>query len=479
MTLEQLRARVAALRGEILALSDATPESWTALDGETRSALEARGDFALAEFTAAKAELDAAEERARQVEEVRRTTTSTTPGADVQNRRQTEDLRGQDLSRLTAGELRDGALKVLETEGKRRGLTERQSVHLERLLRTQSDNVNGAQIARRLLITESDAYRSAFQKGVTQEHPVFTPEEARAVNEFRAANEGTGSAGGFGIPVLIDPTIILTSGAADAPILEMSRVVTITTDAWKGVSSAGVSWSYDAEAAAVSDDSPTLAQPSIPVYAARGFIPYSIEVGQDYPGFADEMAMLLSQGFVDLVAKQTAVGSGSSSPTGVFTSMQNVTTNPAHVTVTTAGTLGSADVRAAWAALPERFRNKATWVYSPTVQEKVSAFGNNLALADFTVNFTEAGSFQVLGRPVVVTDYAPAFNSTTGATNYAVIGDFSNFLIVQRAGMTVELVNHLFDTSTGRPTGQRGWFAWARHGHDVVAPNAFRLLSNS
>ena len=107
-------------------------------------------------------------------------------------------------------------------------------------------------------------------------------------------------------------------------------MVTITTDAWKGVSSAGVSWSYDAEASAVSDDSPTLSQPTIPVYAARGFIPYSIEVGQDYPGFADEMAMLLSQGFVDLVAKQSAQGSGSSSPTGIFTAMTNATTNPAH-----------------------------------------------------------------------------------------------------------------------------------------------------
>jgi HK97 family phage major capsid protein len=104
--------------------------------------------------------------------------------------------------------------------------------------------------------------------------------------------------------------MIEVSGAADAPLLQISRTVTITTDAWKGVSSAGVTWSYDAEASAVSDDTPTLAQPTIPVYAARGFIPYSIEVGQDYPGFADEMSALLSQGFVNLLAKGTMTGSG-------------------------------------------------------------------------------------------------------------------------------------------------------------------------
>ena len=52
--------------------------------------------------------------------------------------------------------------------------------------------------------------------------------------------------GGFGIPVFIDPSIILTSGAADAPILQLARVVQTTGDAWKGVSSQGVSWSFDA-----------------------------------------------------------------------------------------------------------------------------------------------------------------------------------------------------------------------------------------
>jgi len=60
-------------------------------------------------------------------------------------------------------------------------------------------------------------------------------EEYRSITE-RAASSSS-SAGGYGVPVLIDPTIILTSGAADAPVLSVCRVETITTDAWKGVSS--------------------------------------------------------------------------------------------------------------------------------------------------------------------------------------------------------------------------------------------------
>jgi HK97 family phage major capsid protein len=71
---------------------------------------------------------------------------------------------------------------------------------------------------------------------------------------------------------------------------------------------------------------------------------------------------------------------------------------------------------------------------------------------------------------------------TAGSENYmAVFGDFNNFVIADRIGMTVEFIPHLFQQTTagtgiGRPTGQRGWFAYYRVGSDVVNPGAFRML---
>jgi predicted phage gp36 major capsid-like protein len=76
------------------------------------------------------------------------------------------------------------------------------------------------------------------------------------------------------------------------------------------------------------------------------------------------------------------------------------------------------------------------------------------------------------------TDYAPEFTGTTGAANILVVGDFSNFLVAQRAGMAIELIPHLFGATNSRPTGQRGWFAYARHGFDSVNDLGFRLLQN-
>jgi len=466
-TQEELRSVVVALRDEIDALADV--ENISAED-------DLRLSVAIEEFDARSEELSAMELRAAKVAEVRASSTTETVGYDAPHvLKKSNPLEG-DIRSASRGELRDRALEALEIHGKK--LASHQLDNVEKLLRSTGDMCDGSSIARRLLVTESDAYRSGFQKSVTQDKPAYTPEEVHALNEFRAANEGTSSAGGYGVPILIDPTIILTSGAVNAPIVDISRVVTVTTNTWKGVSSAGMSWSYDAEASAVSDDAATLAQPSITVYSSRGFIPYSIEIGQDYPGFADEMGNLLAQGYIDQLASTTVVGTGSSQPYGIFTRMNATLTAPAHVTTATAGSLGAVDIRKAWAALPQRYRANASWVMSPTAMSQVRAFGNGNALSDFTVNLLADGTDQLTGRPVITSDYAPAFTGATATTtSIAVVGDFSNFVIAQRAGMEIELINNLFDQSTGRPSGQRGWFAFARHGMDAANVNGFRIIT--
>ena len=68
--------------------------------------------------------------------------------------------------------------------------------------------LDGSYIARRLLLTENDAYRSAFQKYVRfGAQAAYTPEEQAAVARYqnyeiqRAMGEANGNTGGFGIPV--------------------------------------------------------------------------------------------------------------------------------------------------------------------------------------------------------------------------------------------------------------------------------------
>jgi HK97 family phage major capsid protein len=394
-----------------------------------------------------------------------------------------------EVLRLGDADVRDRALRALEVRG--RGLPADQADQVDGLLRQSLSESNpyfdGSALARRLLISESDAYRSAFTEVMTNPHPILTAEEADAVRamrrldavESRGMAESSGPVGAFGLPVLIDPSIMLSSGAGVAPILDIARVVPTNTNIWKGVSSAPPQFSWDTEGTAVSDDSPTLAQPAITVYTTRGFIPYSIEVGMDYPNFATEMSDLLAAGYLDIMASATAVGTGVAQPFGVFTKLD--ATPASEIVVTTFAQLGAVDVFKLWNALPERFRPRASWVMSVSAESQIRSFSSaNQSSAYFTVDLTADGLSRLNGRPVTVTDYAPAFVAgSAGHQNYVVVGDFKSYVVARRSGLAVEPINHLFDTTTGRPLGQRGFFAFARAGADCSVTNAFRLLNTT
>lgn len=371
---------------------------------------------------------------------------------------------------------------ILDDKKVQRHLTPDQRERLSHLTQRKDGDTDGELIAAFLVATSNPHYRSAFQKASTGLAPVFSPEEARAVREVnhlkRAMSIGTDASGGFAVPVIIDPTIILTAQGSDNPILNRSRIETITNDEWKGLSTSGVTWKFDAEAAAATDNSPTIAQPTVPTKRADGFIPFSIEVGQDWPGFAERMADLLGDGYDELLADKLTIGTGANTPTGVLSRLAAQTSPDVSTEVATAGTIATSDIYNMWAALPQRHRRRSTtaWMSSTRTQNAIRQLGT--LDPNFTVNLTEFGIGSLFGREYDMNDYYADFAAGTGTQNWVVVGNWQGFLVAQRAGMNIEFVPMLFDVTNNRPTGQRGWFAWARVGSDVVDPTAFRLLTN-
>jgi len=481
--LDILKAKAEALQTERAAALEEMEAVTSAAVAEERSALTTDEDVA---FLAARSRVDEIDgnlaEITGRIDELealaaRQAASATVPaGAQIMRRTGDADNLERDVAALSPSEARSMALATLERKDPT-GLGADQLDKVERLIRSGSFDLRGDQVARRVLITESDAYRSAWMKAVTDATPVFTPDEARALqawNEYRAASL-TDTAGGYGVPVLIDPSIILTAQRSLNPFRAIANVKTITNDEWRGVSSAGVSWSFDSEGSEVSDDAPTLAQPTVPVYMARGFIPYSIEVGSDYVGFAAEMSALLAAGLDELESSAFATGSGSGAPTGIITAL-DANTN-VEVALTTDGSFSATDIRKVWSALPDRAKANATWVMSADVANDISAFGSSYG-ADSTVDLT--GTVQTLkGRPVVISSYFPDFTGATAAQNVLVVGDFSSYVVADRVGLTVELIPHLLGATNGRPTGQRGWFAYKRVGADSVNDTDFRLLQQT
>jgi HK97 family phage major capsid protein len=381
-----------------------------------------------------------------------------------------------DTRRITNSEARDRALRVLDSYAAA-DLSDAQKTLVDKQVRR--DHVT----ARRILVTENEDYRTAFLKLVTDVHPVLTEEENRAVQawyEFRALGDWTTTAGGFGIPVFIDPSIILTAQESGNPFLSIAKQVTVNTNQWKGVSSAGVTWAFQTEAAAATDNSPTLAQPTVLVHMARGFIPYSIEVGMDYPGFASEMSTLLAQGYDELLVNKFTIGSGTGEPKGILTAIS--ATAGDRVKVTTGGSIGAPDPYAVWKALPQKYRRNASWLMSVGVNNAIRQIGAANVFHGYTVNLPEGWADQLFNRPVYESAYMPDTTTwTTTAEGQAIVGDFSNFVIARNGGMSVELVPQLFQQVTAGsgpavPTGQRGWFAYARIGSDSSNTAGFRLL---
>jgi len=383
----------------------------------------------------------------------------------------------------TAEQWHSRASTLLDDRKVQRHLSPDQRERLDKLMRRKDGDTDGELISAFLVATSNPHYRSAFQKAASGLAPVFSPEEARAVRDVaylkRAMSIGTNASGGFAVPVVIDPTIILTAQGSDNPILSRARVETITVDTWKGLSSAGVSWKFGAEASASTDNSPTIAQPTVDTARADGFIPFSIEVGQDWPGFAERMAELLGSGYDELLADKLTTGTGADTPIGIVQRLAAITSpGVIKAEVATAGTIATGDIYNMWAALPQRHRRKTTtaWMSSTKTQNAIRQLGT--LDPNFTVNLTEFGIGALFGREYDMNDYFTDFTSGTGTQSWLTVGNWQGYLVAQRAGMNIEFVPMLFDVTNNRPTGQRGWFAWARVGADVVDPTAFRLLTN-
>jgi HK97 family phage major capsid protein len=311
----------------------------------------------------------------------------------------------------------------------------------------------------------------------------LTREEQSAVAQVKAAERAlslTTTAGGFAVPFVLDPTIIPTSNLAVNPFRAISRVEQITVDEWRGVSSAGVTAAYAAEATATSDNAPTLAQPTVSTEKAQAWIPFSIEIGMDWGSLQTEMARLLQDAKDELEATMFATGSGTNQPQGVLTGAT------ATVTTSTGGTLVAADIYTLEQNVPPRFRPRSSFAMNRAIANRIRQFdtqgGAQLWIENLQLGLVNQvptpGSLgaRLLGYGAYESS---AMSSTVTTGQHPIImGDFSYYLIADRVGLSVELIPHIFNAASTLtlPTGQRGLYAYWRNGAGVLSTNAFRKI---
>ncbi len=329
----------------------------------------------------------------------------------------------------------------------------------------------------------ADAYARAFVKLLTYGDTAvlrMTSEEQQAMQRVsqaeseRAMSDGTTTAGGFGIPLTIDPTINLTSSGALCPVREVADVRQIATNELRLVSADTPASAYAAELTEVADGSPTLAQPIAVTQKGQSFVPFSIEVGADYPGLQNELLKLLADGRAILDSTKMLSGLASANePVGILASTGGLTTSQRVQTAVT-GTFGISDAYALREGLAAtRFFQNAVFMAHPTTMDAAYRLvGGGSTTEPLPMPQGRSGPF--VGTPQYGWN-AMATGTTTG-TKILILGDWSGYVVADRIGAQVELVSHLFGSASRFPIGARGLYFYWRTGTCVLKPNAFRYL---
>lgn len=459
---EEFRSQVEALRTEILELSertDITPED------------DARLDAALAELPVAEEALAHEEKRTASIAAVREASTkpgSTTPATVYVNTHTERDaFDSATLSTERGDELRGRALDVIEKHlPSYVGSDEReQATRLVESRRRDSDT-----IARHIVRTSSPDYVRAFEDYLDNPQAgmprILTNGEARAAMSLTAAN------GGVLVPQFLDPTIVLTNTGAANDVRTIASSVSITTDQWDGVTSAGVTAEWLGEGTEAADATPTFVGPTITPHKAAAWLFGSYEMLSD-SGFG-EVATLIADAKDRLEEAAFATGTGSSQPYGLVTRLSG--TGP--VVAGTSGAAGAADIAAGDVyaldnALGPRFRRNASFLAAKSTYNALRAVTDTRD--NFWADFGGGQPSQLLGYSTYGNE---AMDQTivSGSNDFVLIlGDFSHYKIVDRIGVEI-MYEPLVKGSNQRPTGQAGWFAFWRVGADVLTSNAFKTL---
>ena len=450
MTLAQMRERLAAIEAERRAIHAAAGENNLTEEQTTRWAALDEEDVTV------RAQIET-EERAERVRESRARWGSVSV------------IRTGDVSYEIRSDIRPDARRdlILRAMEGRISAGENQS-YFEAVVKRHARR--DLAWARNVLARANPVYDDAWRM-IMQGNGILLSEEQRA-----AVAVGTGTQGGFLVPTHLDPTLILTNSGSSNIIRSMSRVVTLTQEnVWHGVSTAGVTASWDAELAEVSDDSPTFSNPSVPVYGGQAFIQATLDALAD-TDIADDVLMLFADARDRLEGAAHAVGSGVGQPTGIFTALDANT----NVEITSAGAaaIALADIHGVYRQVPVRWRGKSSWLMNPLYSLAIKALGTALS-ASYSTDITQPIADRLIGRPLVESDDAPTTQTTTALDNELVFGDFSNFVIVDKPGSTTtQFIPTLFNTANNLPDGRVGWYMRWRNGSDSVNDLAFRLLQD-
>jgi HK97 family phage major capsid protein len=480
LTIPEMRARLAEIKERLEAIHSESGER--ALDEERQT----EWDGLEAEFDTISADLKAAEGRAESlakkvIEEPKAAERGSDSGPAFIKKKGEDEIF--DLGELRAlsysgddflEKVTDNAKRAIETA--KYGVRDSEAAQEHAYSLLEEVDTSSRDLAKRYLMTGSSAYERAFTKVMRHGSDAFCSQEERQAL-LRAQSLGTDSEGGYAVPFQLDPTVILTSAGVVNPIRQLARVERIVGKEWQGVTTAGTTVSRDAEAEEVSDDSFTLGQPVVRTKRVQGFVPFSIEVDLSWSALRSEITTVLVDAKTTEEDSFITGDATGNLPEGINAGLVG-TGNDVSTATSAAFVVG--DLYKLEEALAPRWEPNASWLGHKSVYNAIRQFdtsgGANLwvRIGDGTpARLLDYADYRSSALPSLAT--AQATSSATASATLMLFGDFKKFLIVDRIGMTVEMIPHLFG-SNRRPTGQRGVYAVWMNNSKILVPGAFKRL---
>lgn len=396
-----------------------------------------------------------------------------------------EDLNAVRQGMVKHSDLIARAGSVIEMHNRKHLLPDERAEEATRKMQFQPS------IARHMLLTGTDEYIEAFRAYLNDP----TGEGKREAE--RSLGIASGGVGGYLLPYILDPTIVLTNSGAANPYRRVARVVQTTSNAWQGVNSAGVVSAWVNEGVASTDGFANgVGQIQIYVKKAAAWVFGSYEAigGPNAAGdtnFADQLPPLFADERDILEEAAFATGTGGSdnqgTPLGILPAIAGTGSRVAAASGGAAfsgtGSQPAQDVYNVQAGLGPRFRKKSSigWLADISTINKVRSL-DVYGGSSFWANFGDDTPEQLLGKPIAESSSIPGTGAGTGTgTGSAVLvyGSWEDFIIVDRVGAS--MIYEPMVKSSGNatmPSGQAGWYYFWRVGSGVSTSNAFKYLTN-
>ena len=280
--------------------------------------------------------------------------------------------------------------------------------------------------------------------------------------QLQAMEEGTDAEGGFFVPEDYRDIVIHDPGTPSGVFRPNCTVIQTGMKDGYLPTFGSVAWATIEEEAAYGDNTPVVGQVSFSIDKSGGKVNISRELLADA---MTDIPALIQQVFNEAKGRwedqQIIEGDGNNEPQGLRSTSITASESAASATI------ALADIGTWYGALPAQFRQNAKW----SMKSQTAIHIYNLDNTKDSFSLSQAPDEMLYGKELLLFD-GTGWDDTGSNKVVGVIGDFRNYFLIDRVGMSLRRNDYLLDN-----TDQVVFYARTRGDGRIGLANAFRRLS--